>query len=87
MLNETAEAPFSPFRLRSLLGLLLWRRIEPGAVNGPEMAFCVQNRGAALSSVSMLSRLFAGGMFICGAGFYALRRDGLLPVFSPPFVI
>lgn len=56
MLNETAEALFPPFRL-----LLLWRRIEPRAVNGPEMAFCVQKRGAALSSVSMLGGLVAGG--------------------------
>lgn len=45
--------------------LLLWRRIEAGAVNGPEMAFCVQKRGAALSSVSMLSGLMAGGRFMC----------------------
>lgn len=58
MLNEKAEALFPPFRLRVLL---LQRRIELGAVNGPEMAFCVHKRGAALSSVTMLSGWVGGG--------------------------
>lgn len=61
MLNEIAEALFPPLRW----ALLLWRRIEPRAVKGPEMAFCVQKRGAALSSVSMLSGLVVGGRFMC----------------------
>lgn len=51
MLNEIAEARFAPFKLGVLL---LRRRIELGALNAPEMAFCVLKRGAALSSVSML---------------------------------
>lgn len=66
---------------------LLWRRIELGAVNGPEMAFCVQKRGAALSSVSMLSGLVEGGgggegtfCFIERPEFYALRREEILPI-------
>lgn len=33
-------------------------------MNGPEMAFRVQRRGAALSSVRMLNGLLVGGGFV-----------------------
>lgn len=62
MLNGIAEARFPPFKLGVLL---LRRRIEPGALNAPEMAFCVLKRGAALSSVSMLHGKVVGGRFMC----------------------
>lgn len=86
MLNEIAEDLFPSLLSDGLF--LLWRRIEPRAVNGPEMAFL--RRGAALSSVSMLSGLAAargGGVrcmclwFIEGAGGYASMIDEISPVF------
>lgn len=56
-------------------------------MNGPEMAFRVQRRGAALSSVSMLNGLLVGGRFVCSAfieGLYLLIRERALAVFFPP---
>lgn len=78
MLNKAAEALFPPFRWRVLL---LRRRIELGAVNGTEMAFCVHRRGAALSSVSMLSEWVGPPVCSLQRGL-GLIRDDLLPVLS-----
>lgn len=46
-------------------------------MNGPEMAFCVQRRGAALSSVSMLAGKVGGSsvLVVCRGGWVLYHTD------------